>query len=111
MVQFARYAIFEKKLPIFNYLPKSIMRSYIETYFQMKDLHLNLKEQNLFINLFQLINEMPPCGENSLWHLIDFGGYAENPIIDVIQQNREIDFFIYYGDGDYLDVKDAQTSC
>lgn len=70
---------------------------------------LNLKERNLMINYFQIISEREPCGENALWHMIDFGGYSEDPVIDIILENKEIDFFIYYGDKDYLDVKDAEA--
>lgn len=54
---------------------------------------------------------MPPCGENSLWHMIDFGGYAKLPISDIIKNNWEVDFFVYYGDGDYLDIDDAKKVC
>lgn len=108
MLNLARYLIFEKKLPIFNYLPKSVMKSYVTSYFQMKEFELTLKERNLLINLFIVLSDMPPCGENSLWHIIDFGGYSSMPIIDVIIKNRDIDFYVYYGDGDYLDVEDAQ---
>lgn len=111
IVNFARYLIFEKKLPIFNYLPKSIMKSYVTSYFQMPDFQLTLKERNLLINYFLVISEMPPCGENSLWHIIDFGGYSDMPIIDIILKNREIDYFVYYGDGDYLDFEDAKKVC
>ena len=68
---------------------------------------MNLKEKNLFINYFMLISELPPCGENSLWHVIDFGGYSSLPICDIIKENPQIDFYIYYGDEDYLDVNDA----
>ncbi len=53
------------------------------------------------------MSELPPCGENSLWHMIDFGGYAELPICDIIHKNSDVDFYVYYGDGDYLDVEDA----
>lgn len=84
MVDFARYLIFEKKLPIFNYLPANMMKKYIESYFMMQEMILNLKERNLMINYFQIISEREPCGENALWHMIDFGGYSEVPVIDII---------------------------
>lgn len=52
MVELARYIIFEKKLPIFNYLPKEVMKKYIQTYFTMQDMVLTLKERNLMIDYF-----------------------------------------------------------
>ena len=86
MVELARYIIFEKKLPIFNYLPEQLTKKYIESYFMMQEMILSLKERNLMINYFQAISERAPCGENALWHLIDFGGYSEHPVIDIILQ-------------------------
>ena len=51
---------------------------------------MDFVEKNLIIEHFQYVNEFPPCGENSLWFLVKFGGYSKSPIINILKNNREL---------------------
>lgn len=112
ILKIANYLTFEKKIPIFNYVSKEYSGNLYEDYFKdVKGLKLSLKERDLLIDYFKLVTKFKPCGENSLWSILKFGGYCDFPIIDILKENPEIKFFVYYGDSDYLDFEHALEEC
>jgi pimeloyl-ACP methyl ester carboxylesterase len=108
ILKVTNYLTFEKKIPILNYISKEYSFKYMESYFlDTKDLNLCIKERDILIDYFKRIFHFRPCGENSLWSILTFGGYCEYPIIDILRENPDIRFFVYYGDQEYLDSEHA----
>lgn len=111
IMRFITYLTFDKKVPLFNYINPEWLESHIETFFFNKRLNLERKEAKAFIKYYKVIFKLRPCGIHSLWTIFKVGGYCQYPIIQVIKENPSVNFFVYFGDSDWLDFKSAQEEC
>jgi len=111
IMRFITYLTFEKKVPLFNYINPEWLEDHIKTFFYNKRLNLERREAKAFIQYFKMIFKLRPCGIHSLWTLFKVGGYCQYPIIQVIKENPSVNYFVYFGDADWLDFKSAQEEC
>lgn len=111
IVQVMNYITYDKKIPIFNYVMPSWIKDYVDSYFDDDRFGLNIKEKVLFKNYYKFVHTLKACGTNSVWSLVKFGGYCDYPSLDILVQNRDINCFVYYGDGDWLDYEHAYQEC
>ena len=109
-LNFLDFYIFEKKIPLFNFFTNNLTRKYIKYKINNKsELKLTEREKMLFFDYYNfMFLNFDFCAENTLWFFVKFGGYSEKPIIDVLKKNSDFDFFVYYGDRDYLDFEKAR---
>jgi abhydrolase domain-containing protein 5 len=105
------YLTFDKKVPLFNYIKPGWLNDHIESFFRNKRLNLNKNETKTFIKYYKSIYSLKPCGIHSLWSLLKVGGYCQYPVIQVIRENPGTNFFVYFGDSDWLDFKSAHDAC
>ena len=111
VIEYANYLTFKKKYPVFDYLLDSWKGHYIAHFFENESLDLSLIERKLFTQYYQLIYTMKACGSNCIWGIVQITGHCEMPSIDILKDNRDIECFIYYGDEEFLDIKQAYEAC